>query len=129
MDAKICIDLDGVLAQYADDDVIGEPIDGAKEFLEELHKLGSVMIHTCRISLLNYEGGVTDYPAQRAYLHKRQQAIRRWLQNNDMHSSSIWFGVGKPKADVYIDDKAVKFDSADGGQRNRILSEIRGMLQ
>ena len=48
----VCVDVDGVLAQYdrwRGVDHIGDPIFGAKEFVADLRKKYKVVIHTTRL--------------------------------------------------------------------------------
>ncbi len=91
----VCCDLDGLLAVYSDwkgRDHIGDPIVGAKEFLQKLSKIANIIILTSRVS--------DDKPAK--------EIIAKWFKKHDLPYDSIWTGTGKPKAVSYIDDRAVE---------------------
>jgi len=97
----ICIDLDGTLAEYHGWDgewtEIGEPLPGAWEFCRELRRLGwRIIIHTCRGDL---------------------EAVRTWLDAHTIAYDGINCtehnaegSSAKPIADVYLDDRAVRFE-------------------
>lgn len=99
----ICVDFDGVIADYSNGfqgtDVFGELIPGAKRTLDILKADGwKIIIFTCR----------EDSIALRNYLFEHQ--IPYDLINVD--KGQIPNGnPGKPNADVYLDDKAVRFTS------------------
>ena len=49
----VCVDLDGVLAQYdgwQGLENIGDPVEGAREFMEDLSKKYHVLVHTARVA-------------------------------------------------------------------------------
>ena len=97
----ICIDLDGTLAEYHGWDgewtEIGEPLPGAWEFCRALRQAGwRIIIHTCRGDL---------------------DAVRDWLDANTIAYDGINAtdhnaegSSEKPIADVYLDDRAVRFE-------------------
>ena len=97
----ICIDLDGTLAEYhgwnGEWTPIGPPIDGAREFCEQLQREGwRIIIHTCRGQLAEVE----------VWLRRNEiphDGINCTAHNADGSSS-------KPIADVYLDDRAVRFE-------------------
>lgn len=69
---------------------MGPPMLGAKEALERLKQEGhTILIHSCN----------------------RANVIAEWMAYFNITYSSIWCGTGKPVADVYIDDKGLKFES------------------
>jgi hypothetical protein len=98
----IAIDLDGVLAHYAgwtgEFTPIGDPVEGAWDFCQELHRQGwRIIIHTCRGDL---------------------EEVRNWLAawtiahdgiNSTAHNAP-GSSDGKPIADVYLDDRAIRFE-------------------
>lgn len=98
----VCVDLDGVLAKYDGWKGvyhIGEPIKGAREFLQALRDRNyTIVIHTTRASATVNRG------FHRGNLHRR---IEVSLQENEMPYHSIWTGDGKPLAIAYVDDRAV----------------------
>lgn len=91
---SVTVDLDATLAQYEDMikiDIIGDPLKGAKEFLEELHGLG------CKIIIFTV----------RANCDVGYKAVENWLKQHNMKYDSIWTGNGKPNATAFIDDRGV----------------------
>lgn len=102
MRKSVCVDLDGVLADYSDGwqgvGVIGDPIPGAVEFTKQLAELFDVVIFTCRC---NPE---MDRPTVPHLLARR---VAEWLDIHGFTYHHIYVGVGKPVASAYIDDRAV----------------------
>lgn len=113
----IAVDFDGVIHQYVSPwtspvDVHDPPVPGALDFLRRL--LGSgwrVIIHTARL-MNNVPPAETDVPE--IDLTSRVQAIRAWFREHDAQdveaAVSFWTAGGKPHADVYLDDRALRFD-------------------
>ncbi len=89
----ICIDFDGVIAQYKGwkgPDYYGEPMKGSKEFLQNLKKRGiKIVIFTIR-------------PADK---------IRKGFRDYNFPLPQKITNVKIPAA-VYIDDRAVKFNGS-----------------
>ena len=100
---KICVDIDGVLASWDNGwrgvRFFGDVIDGAKYFLEELHKRDcEIIIYSCRgLEELN-----APYKAPML-----RNFIRDWLEANDLPYDDIFVGQGKPIANYYVDDKGI----------------------
>ena len=100
--ATICIDLDGVLAQYggwAGGEVIGDPVDGAVEFTRRIAEFARIIIHTSRLR--------GDAPVE--------LRVREWLDQHGFAYDSLHTGVGKPPADAYVDDRAVNCQPQEQG--------------
>ena len=105
---RICIDLDGVIADFKKD---GETyadcklIPGAKEKLLSLKKAGHyIIIQTARhMKTCNGNEGQV--------LAKIGKITLDWLDKQGIPYDEIYFG--KPWADIYIDDNAYKFVSWD----------------
>ena len=103
---RICIDLDGVICRlrnagetYAD----VEPVPGAAEALRRLRAEGHYIIIYSARHMKTCEGNVGKVLA-------RQGAITlEWLARHGIEYDEIHFG--KPHADIYIDDNAVRFES------------------
>jgi len=97
----VAVDLDGVLAQYTGwkgIDHIGDPIPGARAFLQTLRERFEVVIHSCRCNTeLNREGA-----------NLLRNRIRDWLEKHDLPYDHIWAEAGKPAAVAYVDDRAVE---------------------
>lgn len=100
----IAVDLDGTLAEY---DYwrgiyhIGKLIKSTNDKLKaktKKHKDLKVIIHTARINSFEDDGIIPE----------SIEIIQNWLDYNNIKYDSIWTGCGKPYADEYWDDKAVK---------------------
>lgn len=100
MKKTICVDLDGVLADYSQGwqgiDHIGDPLPGAVEFVKKLNKLGRVVIFTCRCN-----------PAVNKDVIMAEAHVAVWLVKHDFEYDEICTERGKPIASAYIDDRAV----------------------
>lgn len=117
----VAIDLDGTLAYYkgwnGEHTPIGRPLEGALELSNKLIEAGhKIIIHTTRVTPINnppkgdwsYTPGMGSINDQQfewsGYLEKQ---IRNWLNENEFNEDiEIWTNIGKPLADIYIDDKA-----------------------
>lgn len=103
---RICIDLDGVICRlkngpegYAD----LLPVPGAVEKLRGLRRAGHYLIILSARHMKTCEGNVGKVIA-------RQGATTLdWLTRHGVEYDEIHFG--KPFADVYIDDNALRFES------------------
>ncbi len=98
-----CVDLDGLLAYYEEwtsIEHIGEPIQGAKEFLVELKKKFRVIIYTARFS----NSRIKDFND----IQQLKNHIELWLRKNSMEFDEVFTGTGKPLASVFVDDRAVE---------------------
>ncbi len=106
-DAKVCVDLDGVLAQRMQGgkmDEIGPPMDGAVEFVRALSEFSKIIILTSRMA------GKTGKKARAI-----EDAIREWLEENAIPFDDIHNGPGKPPAHAYIDDRGVSCRPEEDG--------------
>jgi capsule biosynthesis phosphatase len=105
---RICIDLDGVIAEikkenetYAD----VKPIKSAVEKIKKLKENGHyIIIYTAR-HMKTCDGNV--YKA----ISKIGLITLEWLKEHDIPYDEIVFG--KPWADIYIDDNGFRFKSWD----------------
>lgn len=108
----ICIDWDGVIHSYTSGyqgDVASfpdAPVEGAIEFLTNLLSSGNwiVIIHTARTDGLNLPGIWRVEEAIFDYLHKHG------LPANLAEQITVHQTRGKPRADVYLDDRAYRFE-------------------
>ncbi len=102
----IAVDLDGTLAEYKKwigVKVIGKPLPGAKEFLEELHRRGyRILIYTARTAGRN-KGKDGKYTQE-----DLNAIVENWFKKHDMPYDAIHFGDSKPAASAFIDDRAVE---------------------
>jgi capsule biosynthesis phosphatase len=101
---RICIDLDGVIAQlrrpeqtYQD----VEPVPGAVEALRQLRAAGHYLIICTARHMMTCSGnpGIA--------LARQGLVTLDWLARNGIEFDEIHFG--KPHADVYVDDNAFRF--------------------
>lgn len=103
---RVCVDLDGTICElrrngesYAD--VLPKP--GAKEFLDNLHKSGHIIIiHTARN--MQTQGHNVGKVMKNVGL-----ITLEWLARYDIPYDEIFFG--KPNADITIDDRCLRFTS------------------
>ena len=122
---RICIDLDGVICQLrAEGQTYGDvaPVEGAVEKLRAFRAAGHVVIiHTAR-HMRTCEGNVGKVLARIGPM------TLEWLARHDVEYDEIQFG--KPWADVYIDDNALRFSSweeiaNDGSSLPRSAESLR----
>ena len=95
----ICVDFDGVLNEYDgyEEEDLGEPLTGSKEFIKELRKKYKVVILTSR---------------------QKEQVIG-WLNNNGFPSMKVT--NRKVPAVAYIDDRAIQFN----GNYKKVISRLK----
>jgi capsule biosynthesis phosphatase len=103
---RICIDLDGVICRlreagqnYAD----LQPVPGAVEKLRALKAAGHYLIICTARHMKTCEGN----PG--AALARQGLVTLEWLKRHGIEYDEIHFG--KPHAQVYIDDNALRFES------------------
>ena len=97
--AKVCIDLDGVLAlrvKSGKNTDIGPPIDGAVEFTRDINDYADITVLSSRMAGL----GGKDAADMKA-------KIEAWLTRHRIEYSHVYDGAGKPPAHAYVDDKGV----------------------
>lgn len=90
MRKTVCIDFDGVLAEYdgwKGEDVLGDPKQGAKEFVERVLRDYDVVVHTTR----------------------NLGKVVNWLIEHEF-PPQMTVSREKPPALAYIDDRAVRFE-------------------
>jgi capsule biosynthesis phosphatase len=103
---RICIDLDGVICRlrepgqsYAD----LEPVPGAVEKLRALKAAGHYLIINTARHMKTCQGNVGQVVA------KQGAVTLDWLSRHGIQYDEIYFG--KPHAQVYLDDNAMRFES------------------
>ena len=101
---RIAIDLDGVICpikghhqSYAD----LEPLPGAIDRLRELRSAGHYLI------IVTARNMATCQSNQGKVLKNVGKLTLDWLEQHGIEYDEIYFG--KPNADVYLDDRAVRF--------------------
>jgi len=105
----IAVDLDGTILDFSWEKwvkygvkYLGKPKAFAIPVLKFLQSFGyKIVVHTARINS-TYQDTYTD-------LCKRQTQLESVLKKYGVPFDEIWTGNGKPIADFYIDDKAIKF--------------------
>lgn len=106
----IAVDFDGTICEF-DYPRIGKPKLGVKEALTMLRGLGyRIMIYSCRTCHWHYDifGGDPKQPTMERITVKQ---MIEYLDRNDIPYDLIDDGSrGKPLADFYIDDKAIRFE-------------------
>jgi len=101
MKNTVCVDLDGVLANYGrwqGLEKIGEPLPGAVAFSQQLAEVAHVVIFTTRCNEAMNQGE----PAE-----SLRERIQMWLDEHGFAYHQIYTGQGKPHAAAYVDDRAV----------------------
>ena len=105
---RICLDIDGVLCRlrepgqaYAD----LNPVPGAIERLRSLKAAGHYLILMTARHMKTCGGNAGLAVARQG------GTLFAWLEKHNIPYDEIWFG--KPWADIYIDDNALRFESWD----------------
>jgi hypothetical protein len=101
---KIALDFDGVIHEYSKGwnggAIYDPPVKGTKEALEALKAAGHhIMIFTTRT---NTTFRKKDEPDQKLL-------IEEYMKKHELPYDKIWT-FGKPMADIFIDDRAIKFE-------------------
>ncbi len=100
------VDFDGTLSRddylwRGDMTDMGEPIEGARNFLLEVRAKGyEIIIYTCRMGC--------ELCNTVSKLDQSRELLEAWLQKHNIPYDSIWGKIGKPIANVYIDDRSVR---------------------
>lgn len=103
----IAVDLDGTLAEFGEwqgRDKIGDPLPGAVQAMWTLVSSGhNVFVYTCRCSHelhAEYTEGHT--------VGESAAFVLAWLRRHRFPHMQVYVGQGKPIADVYLDDRAMR---------------------
>lgn len=104
---KIAVDFDGVINSYVSGwtgktDLPDLPVPGAFQWLEEISKSYGIIIHTARFEKLSDSN------------HKVILALDAWFRKHGLSEDVLrdlqyWTDPGKPKAVMYVDDRAYRF--------------------
>jgi len=95
---KICFDFDGVIHSFTspwenDDIILDEPTKGCKQSLDAIKELGAtIYIHSTRCHCSKGRNAIADY------------MVKHSLTYDEIVEH-------KPVADIYVDDRAVRFDN------------------
>ncbi len=122
----VCFDFDGVLAHYDgwNNGKIGRPLPGGIGLAQLLTKLGyKIVICTCRT---HPEHGTQE---------QQINAVTSWLESNQVPYDDLDL-LGKPIADIYLDDRGLRFDpqygifpTYAGFMADRITEILEGQTQ
>lgn len=128
--ARVCMDLDGVLAQYdgwQGHDRIGPPIEGALEFARSIAEFAEIIIFTSRCSTEPRENHET---VSRLTPGQIRIHVIEWLERHGFPFSDVYIGQGKPAADAFIDDRAVPCQpQTDETAYKNALSQLRKVVR
>lgn len=105
---RLCIDLDGVVAELRrPGETYAElaPVPGAVEKLAALRRAGHYVILLTARHMKTCEGNVGMVVARQGLV------TLAWLEEHGIEYDELHFG--KPHADVYLDDNAMRFESWD----------------
>ena len=103
---RICIDLDGVIADFKNEnDTYADvkPIEGAAKKIKALKNNGHYIIIYSARNMKTQDGNLGKVIANIG------EITINWLHKNNIIYDEIYFG--KPWADIYIDDNAIRFES------------------
>jgi len=108
---QIAFDFDGVLCEYQKwqgHDHIGKRIQPTINTIQKLHKEGhNIKLHTTRLNPQPF--GTSQMQDPLVLNGEARKIIEEWLlQHNILNCFSELTG-NKPYADIYLDDKAVRF--------------------
>lgn len=122
---SVCVDLDATLAQYdhwKGIEHIGDPIPGAKEFMEALAAEDvDVIIFTTRTN----KDVNRDIPGNLLAVH-----VADWCHKHNIPFASVYSGSGKPLCDVFVDDRAVTCrPQEDPNAYDTALSQVKDFLK
>jgi histidinol phosphatase-like enzyme len=99
--STVAFDLDGTLAKFSSwkgYSSIGNPVPKIAKLARKCKKAGAyIVIFTCRITTAD----------NKVYL-KSVNTVSQWLKSNRIPYDEIWLGIGKPHADYYVDDRAIR---------------------
>jgi hypothetical protein len=128
--ASVCLDLDGVLAEYngwEGHDRIGPPIEGSLEFARSIAEFAEIIIFTSRCAAEPRENHETMSKLSPGQIRIR---VIEWLERHGFPFSDVYIGQGKPAVDAYIDDRAVACrPQKDSSAYNSALSQLRSAVR
>lgn len=103
---RICIDVDGVICRLRGEGETYEsvgPVAGAVEGMQSLRAAGHYIILATARHMKTCDANVG------LVVRRQGLTLLQWLDRHAIPYDEIWFG--KPHADVYLDDNAVRFES------------------
>jgi len=121
---RIAVDFDDVIHPWEDNktkptEFNGKPISGAINVLKDVKDLGAtIIIHTARLNG-DYEG------EDKLPLAEIKRHLEDYLIKYGVPYDQVWDKQGKPSADVYIDDRALRFE----GDWDKTFKELKRILK
>ena len=100
MKKTIAVDLDGTIARYTSwkgIHNIGEPIVGARDFLQKLSEFANILIYTTR----------SNAEVNKLYISELKEILVNYLNSYNLKYDDIWVGQGKPVCAAIVDDRAI----------------------
>jgi hypothetical protein len=126
--SRVSFDLDGVLAEYDGFDgyeVIGKPIKPMVKLVKDLHDEGhKVYLTTARLNPYPFEGKVAE---PKVLDGTAEKYVMKWLDKNKLKDCFDSIGYDKKTADVYIDDRGLRYE--DNPVETREFIESIGVLE
>lgn len=114
----IAVDLDSTIAdntKWVDRQTFGLPVHGVKDFLNRLRTVGAyIIVYTARI------GGVTEQDG--LSIDQMAGLVMQYMNKFNLPFDEVWVKEGKPKADVYLDDRAINFNGSYDGLFEKVLT-------
>ena len=95
----ICFDFDGVINDYKGwrdegyNVILDEPVEGARKAIKKLRKKYIVLVNSTR-----------------CWRRGGRKAVAKWLEKHNIKVDAVT--TGKPRADIYVDDRAINFDGS-----------------
>lgn len=120
MSKRIAIDLDGTICPIKDSPTSYaalEPLPGAVERIRELRGKGHYIIIVTARNMATCEGNVGKV------MKKVGKLTLDWLADHGVEYDEIHFG--KPNADLYIDDRALRFSDWSEITESIVMREAR----
>jgi len=112
---NIAVDFDGVVHTFDkgwhDGTCYGEPIEGSLEAIKQLSTIYNVIIFSAKVR--------PDRPLVSGKTGK--QLVKEWLEKYDVLQYVVDITHEKPRAQYYIDDKAIRFENNWG----EILEQVK----
>lgn len=107
----LAVDLDGVIHKYSkgwhDGTIYDIPMEGTKDCLKKLKLMEvKIIIHSARAC-----SKWVKIDGQLKFQHGQVEAIGLWLRKYEIPFDEVWTGVGKPIADIYLDDRGMRFSN------------------
>lgn len=105
----IAVDFDGVIHQYSkgwyDSTIYDPPMPGTKEGLDLLKSLGvRIIIFSVRATEMSQFEDLQPRASQ-------EVEIAEWMNRYNLPYDEIWTKTAKPFAHIYLDDRAVRFET------------------